>query len=198
MVYPGHGAGSACGKSIGKGHNCTIGKQKVSNYALQTDLKKEEFVKKLTAEIPTPPEYFFEAARMNKEGYANVIELVKKATTPLAFDKFNAEVEKGAIIIDSRKVEDCETVGLIPNSINLSFEFPIAVWLGNILSGKDKYVLITENGKEKEVATRFARVGFENLLGYLDGGVDTWTKNKSMDKLECIQAVNAKELLGKV
>lgn len=82
--------------------------------------------------------------------------------------------------------------------MNLSFEFPIAVWLGNILKGSDKYVLITENGKEKEVATRFARVGFENLLGYLEGGVDTWTKNKPMEKLECVSAASFKDLIGKV
>jgi hydroxyacylglutathione hydrolase len=187
IVYPAHGPGSACGKNIGKETQSTIGDQKKFNYALQ-DMSREEFIERVTEGIQPPPQYFFEDARINKTGYAPIDEVIRSNTKALSVNEFNDAAKKGAIILDTRKADDFEK-GFIPGSINIGLNGQFAVWVGTLIDIKKSLVLITENGKEEETVLRLARVGYENVLGFLNGGVSSWDA-----KVDTVNSITAAEM----
>jgi hydroxyacylglutathione hydrolase len=187
IVYPAHGPGSACGKNIGKETQSTIGEQKKFNYALQ-DMSREEFIERVTEGIQPPPQYFFEDARINKTGYAPIDEVIRSNTKALSVTEFNDAVSKGAIILDTRKADDFEK-GFIPGSINIGLNGQLAVWVGTLIDIKKYLVLITESGKEEETVLRLARVGYENVLGFLKGGVSSWD-----GKPDTVNSITAAEM----
>jgi glyoxylase-like metal-dependent hydrolase (beta-lactamase superfamily II)/rhodanese-related sulfurtransferase len=186
IVYPAHGPGSACGKNIGKETQSTIGDQKKFNYALQ-DMSREEFIERVTEGIQPPPQYFFEDARINKTGYAPIDEVIRSNTKALSVNEFNDAAKKGAIILDTRKADDFEK-GFIPSSINIGLNGQFAVWVGTLIDIKKSLVLITENGEE-ETVLRLARVGYENVLGFLKGGVSSWD-----GKVDTVSSITAAEM----
>lgn len=172
IVYPAHGPGSACGKNIGKETFSTIGEQKKFNYALQ-DMSRQQFIQKVTDGITPPPQYFFEDARINKMGYDPIDDVIAGNTKPLNLAAFKQAVDNGATILDTRKADDFEQ-GFIPGAINIGHNGQLAVWVGTLIDINQKLVLVTEPGMEEETVLRLARVGYENVLGYLQGGVQTW------------------------
>lgn len=189
-VYPAHGPGSACGKNIGKETYTTLGEQKKLNYALQ-DMDKNAFIKVLTDGLAPAPAYFFTDATMNKAGYVSFDDVVAKAQNPMAAKDFEAQAAKGALIIDSRQPDDFEK-GFIPNSINIGLNGQFAIWAATLIDVKTPILLVCDAGKEDEAITRLARTGFENIVGYLKGGLATWKKAKR--PLDMIISVEPDEL----
>ena len=172
IVYPAHGAGSACGKNIGKETFSTIGQQKKYNYALQAT-SKEEFVSAVLDGLTDPPKYFFMDALLNKNGYSRIDELMKKNTIALSILEFTKEIEKGALVLDTRDADIFEK-GFISGSVNIGLSGQYAPWVGAIIDANKPLVLIAEEGKEAEAILRLARVGYENIHGYLKGGIKEW------------------------
>lgn len=172
IVYPAHGPGSACGKNLGSETFSTIGAQKENNYALQ-EMTKEEFVKVVTEGLSTPPAYFPVNARINKEGYTSLDEVMEQGMQPLSIEAFKYAKDKGSWIIDTRKATEF-TDGFIPGSISLGLEGRFAEWAGSLLPFDQSLVLVTEPGKEEESITRLARVGLDKVEGYLEGGFEAW------------------------
>ncbi len=194
LVYPAHGAGSSCGKNIGKETWSTIGEQKKTNYALR-NLSKEDFILAVTEGLTAPPAYFFEDARITKEGYDSINIVMKKNMLPLSLEAFQAAVKEGAQILDTRTSDIFES-GFIKNSINIGLDGMFAIWVGTVLDINKRLVIISENGKEEESILRPARVGFENIAGYLKGGFETW-KNSGLS-FETITSIDPKDLAAKV
>ncbi len=187
IVYPAHGPGSACGKNIGKETFSTIGEQKKFNYALK-DQTREEFIKELTSGILPPPQYFFEDARINKMGYDSIDVVMKDNKKPLTLPQFKNAVKQGALILDTRMPDDFEK-GFVPGSLNIGLNGQYAVWVGTLIDIKQPLILVTEIGKEEESILRLARVGYENVIGYLEGGAATWD-----GKLETVKSITAQEM----
>ncbi|MEP6845802.1 MAG: rhodanese-like domain-containing protein [Panacibacter sp.] len=176
IVYPAHGPGSSCGKNLGPQTHSTIGEEKLSNYALKLQTK-EAFIKAVTDGLAAPPQYFPVNAKINKEGYASLDAVLKKALHPLSAAAVKAIADKEeAIILDTRHA-DTFTNGFIPGSIFIGLEGRFAEWAGSLLPFDKEILLITEPGTEKETATRLARVGFEKFAGYLNGGFAAWQKS---------------------
>jgi hydroxyacylglutathione hydrolase len=175
IVYPAHGAGSACGKNLSKDRVSTIGEQKKSNYALRADMTEDEFVKEVTDGLLPPPGYFGMNVQMNKSGYESIDSVMKRGNTPLSVKAFEtAANETGAVILDTRNAQ-VFSEGFIPNSINIGVDGQFAPWVGALLPDVNQALLIiAEKGKEEEVLKRLARVGYDNVLGYLDGGFESW------------------------
>ena len=174
IIYPAHGPGSACGKNLGPETFSTLGDEKKFNYALQQKTK-QEFVTAVTSGLEAPPDYFPVNARINKEGYDNIDELVSKGTKELSLAEFKNLVESDAIILDTRPAT-VFTEGFVPGSISIGLEGRYAEWAGNLLSFDSNLILVTEAGKEKESVVRLARVGFDRIVGCLSGGFDGWKK----------------------
>ncbi|MCB0699322.1 MAG: MBL fold metallo-hydrolase [Chitinophagaceae bacterium] len=172
IVYPAHGAGSSCGKNLGKETFSTIGTQKEANYALQ-EMTREEFIAAITEGLSTPPAYFPINAKINKEGYSAMDEVMSTAMQPLSVEAFKEKVQNGVWILDTRKATEF-TQEFVPQSLSIGLEGRFAEWAGSLLPFEQPLVLVTEQGKEEETVTRLARVGFENVQGYLDGGVEAW------------------------
>ncbi len=190
MVYPAHGAGSACGKNIGKETFSTIGVQKKMNYALQS-MSKQDFVKAVTDGLEAPPSYFQMDALLNKDGYTTIDEVLRKNTQPLNPEVFEAETKSNnTIILDTRTPEEFET-GTVPNAINIGLDGQYAPWVGSLLDPKMALILIIEEGKETEAVLRLARVGYENVKGYLQGGISAW--KKAGKSVTVINSINADE-----
>ena len=187
IVYPAHGPGSACGKNIGKETQSTIGEQKKFNYALK-DQTREHFIAQLTDGILPPPQYFFEDARINKDGYDPIDLVIRENKKPLSLDQFKAEVKKGSVILDTRPADDFEK-GFIPDAVNIGLNGQFAVWVGTLLDIHQSLVLITEPGKESEAVLRLARIGYEKVAGYLAGGIQKWD-----GKLSTVKSIQAEEL----
>lgn len=187
IVYPAHGPGSACGKNIGKETFSTIGEQKRFNYALR-DQTREEFIEQVTDGILPPPQYFFEDARINKQGYDPIDAVIKKNQRPLSIEQVMKAVMQGALIIDTREADDFEK-GYIPNSVNIGLNGQFAVWVGTLIDIQQSLVLVTEPGKEHESVLRLARVGYEKIVGYLDGGISSWK-----EPLSAVKSISASEL----
>lgn len=182
ILYPAHGPGSACGKNIGKETFSTIGEQKKFNYALQ-EMTREQFIEKVTDGILPPPAYFFEDARINKEGYESIDSVISKNNKSLSLAEFKKAIAEGAVILDTRKPDDFEK-GFIPGSLNIGLNGQYAVWVGTLLDINQPLVLITEEGNEEEAVLRLARVGYEKVTGYLKGGVNAW--DGKLDHVETI------------
>ena len=196
IVYPAHGAGSACGKNLSKETVGSIGNQKETNYALRADMTKEEFVAEVTDGLLPPPAYFPMNVKLNKEGYENVETIIKEAKS---YDAATFELvanETDALVLDVRNQDDFSN-GHIPNSIFIGLDGPFAPWIGAlILDAKQPILLVTPVGRETETITRLARVGYDNTIGYLDGGFETW-KNSGKD-IETVNSVSAEELEEKI
>lgn len=190
VVYPGHGAGSACGKSMSKETWDTLGSQKQKNYALRADMTKEEFIREVTAGLMPPPQYFAKNAKMNKSGYDSIDEVLERGATPLSPDELEMVVEaEGALVLDVRN-EQVFKDGFIPNAIFIGIDGSFAPWVGALIPDlKQAIVLVTPEGREEEVVTRLARVGYDNTLGYLKGGIEAWkAAGKELDTIESIDA----------
>jgi glyoxylase-like metal-dependent hydrolase (beta-lactamase superfamily II)/rhodanese-related sulfurtransferase len=172
IVYPAHGAGSACGKNIGKETFSTIGEQRANNYALQP-MTKAQFIAAVTDGIQPAPAYFFKDAKLNKQGYATFDEVLSKALKPLTVAELEAEVKSGTTIIDTR-IPDVFELGFITGSLNFGLNGQYAIWAATILDITTPIVLVAEPGKEQESAERLTRVGFDNIKGFLQGGFDAW------------------------
>ncbi|MFI5202957.1 MAG: rhodanese-like domain-containing protein [Flavobacteriales bacterium] len=191
IVYPAHGAGSACGKNLSSETWSTLGEQKKTNYALKCETKKE-FIKELTTGILPAPQYFAKNAAMNKGGYESIDAVVKKGDNALTLEEFDNHVKNGALILDVRGKDDFSTAH-IPNSLFIGLDGTFAVWVGALIKNiKQPIVLICPEGKDKEAVIRLARVGYDNTLGYLKGGVETWIK--AGRKTSSVKSVTAEEL----
>ena len=176
IVYPGHGAGSACGKNIGKQSYSTIGEQKSANYALLTN-DRDTFINAVTTDLPMIPGYFFNDAAINKTGYRSFDEVLRKNLRPLPADEFNTIKKKGALILDTRDSMEF-AAGYIKGSLNIGLNGDFAVWVGTLIDADTNILLVTQPGKEKEAVERLARIGFENVSGYLEGGIPAWLGGK--------------------
>lgn len=188
LVYPAHGAGSACGKNMSKETFDTLGNQKKVNYALRTNMTKLEFIKEVTTDLIPPPTYFPLNVKMNREGYTNVDEVIKKGTKALIPDEFEKIAnETGALKLDVRN-QILFSQGLIPNSINVGIDGGFAPWVGTLIPDiTQPILLITEEGREEEAVIRLARVGYDNTLGYLKGGFNAWKKEgKEIEEIKSI------------
>lgn len=188
LVYPAHGAGSACGKNMSKETYDTLGNQKKTNYALRADMTKEEFIKEVTSGLMPPPAYFPLNVMMNIEGYENITEVLNRGTQALSPEAFEAAAnETGALILDTRKPQEFAK-GFVPNSINIGIDGSFAPWVGALIPDiKQEILLITEEGREEEVVTRLARVGYDHAIGYLKGGFNAWkAANKEVDSITSI------------
>ncbi|MCA0382760.1 MAG: MBL fold metallo-hydrolase [Bacteroidetes bacterium] len=189
IVYPAHGAGSACGKNMSKETTDTLGHQKATNYALQP-MTREEFIKAVTDGLMPPPAYFPLNVMMNIQGYDSidaVLERGQHALSPAAFEA--AANETGALLLDTRD-QQVFAKGFVPNSINIGIDGNFAPWVGAMIPDiKQEILLITDKGREEEVITRLARVGYDFTIGYLEGGFEAWkAAGKECDQIKDITA----------
>jgi len=190
LVYPAHGAGSACGKNMMKETVDTLGNQKKMNYALRADMTKAEFIKEVTDGLEAPPAYFPENVRLNKEGYESIDKVLSDGLKPLSPDEFETLAnEVDALMLDVRTPSDFEK-GHIPNSIFIGLDGSFAPWVGElIIDVRQAIILIAPEGREQEAVTRLSRVGFDNTMGYLQGGIDAWKEaGKTTDVVTSILA----------
>ena len=190
IVYPGHGAGSACGKNMSKETVSTIGQQKASNYALRANMTEEEFVKEVTDGLLPPPGYFGMNVAMNKKGYTSIDEVLSQGLTPINAEAFELVAdESGALILDTRH-NTAFAKGFVPQSINIGLDGDFAPWVGAlIVDVKQPILLITEPGREEEAVTRLSRIGFDKVVGYLEGGFEAWVKaGKEVDTVNRLTA----------
>ena len=188
IVYPGHGAGSACGKNMSKETIGSIGYEKVNNYALRADMTKQEFIQEVTEGILPPPAYFPENVTLNKLGYNPENDSIDKANIALSVEEFKTKsTQAGVIILDVRSAADF-VKGFIPNSIFIGIDGGFAPWVGTIIKQvATPILLVCDKGRLEEVATRLSRVGFDNVLGHLNGGVQVWEQ----DDLATISSISA-------
>lgn len=190
IVYPAHGAGSACGKNMSKETTDTLGNQKKYNYALRANMTREEFIREVTHGLTPPPAYFPLNVRLNKEGYESFDKVLKKGTQALSPEAFEAAAnETGAILLDTR---DSQTFarGFVPNSVNIGIDGSFAPWVGALIPDIEQEILIiADEGREEEVVTRLARVGYDAAIGYLKGGINAWKDaGKEVDQIESVSA----------
>ncbi|WP_367391472.1 rhodanese-like domain-containing protein [Lewinella sp. LCG006] len=188
IVYPAHGAGSACGKNMSSETWSTLGEQKATNYALRADMTKEEFIKEVTDGLLPPPQYFAKNAKLNKTGYESIDEVMEKGANPLRPREFEAVAEStDALILDVRNREDF-VQGFIPNSIFIGLDGSFAPWVGALIADlQQPILLVAPAGQEAEAVKRLARVGYDNTLGYLEGGMAAWIKaGNEVDQIESI------------
>lgn len=184
VVYPAHGAGSACGKKMQKETVDTLGNQKKTNYALNQP-NKESFITEVLDGLAPPPKYFGMNVAMNKGGYESFENVKNKGMNPVSVEDFEATAEDfGALILDTRNAADFHK-GFIPNSINIGLKGDFAPWVGAmIVDVKQPLLLVADSGTEEEAITRLARVGFDNVIGYLEGGFENWKHSgKEMDEI---------------
>lgn len=194
LIYPAHGQGSSCGKHLGPETFSTLGEQKKTNYALQ-DMTKEVFIQSITEGLDKPPAYFFEDARINQEGYKNIQKVLDENIKALTAEKVEQAQKNEALILDTRKVDVFEK-GHIPGSWNISLRGNYAPWVGALVPFGSQIVLVTEAGEEEESVLRLARVGYENVMGFLEGGITEWKKaGKETSQIESIDASAVPALL---
>ena len=196
IVYPNHGAGSACGKKMSKETTDTLGNQKKTNYALRADMTREEFIEELLTGLTTPPGYFPKNVLMNIQGYESldtVLDRGKNGLNPEAFELLANET--GALVLDTRAPE-VFAKGFIPNSINIGLEGNFAMWVGEMIPDiKQQILLVTDEGKEEEAIIRLSRVGYDNSIGYLERGFKSWKEaGKETDAVERLTANDLKTM----
>lgn len=198
-VYPAHGAGSACGKNMMKETVDTLGNQKKMNYALRANMTRDEFIHELTNDLLPPPAYFPDNVRLNREGYENYDTMMQRGLRSLSADALEAAAnEAGALVLDTRAAQDFAT-GFIPNSVNIGIDGSFAPWVGALIPGVEHpLLLVTAPGREEEVIMRLARVGYTNVLGYLEGGITAWkASGKTTDSIKSIPAKEFEAVLSK-
>jgi len=192
LVYPAHGAGSACGKNMMKETVDTLGNQKKINYALNGSLSKEDFIKELTYDLESPPEYFPSNVKLNQEGYLDFSSVLKQSLNPLSFIEFKNLINDNTVILDVRNQNEFKK-GFIPGSIFIGLNGAFAPWVGSIIKDiSTKLLLVCDEGQEQEAIMRLSRVGFDNCLGYLAGGFSTWLNNDC--KYETIETIDSDSL----
>ena len=197
IVYPAHGAGSACGKNMMKETVDTLGNQKNMNYALRADMTRDEFIKEVTDGLLPPPKYFPLNVKMNKEGYADIKEVLERGTTMLSPEAFEvAANDTGAIVLDVRHQDDF-VQGHIPRSIFIGLGGDFAPWVGALIADVEQPILlVTPEGREEEAVTRLSRVGFDNTLGILKGGFEAW--KKAGMEIDTISSITANEMKSRL
>ncbi|MBG6235407.1 glyoxylase-like metal-dependent hydrolase (beta-lactamase superfamily II)/rhodanese-related sulfurtransferase [Pedobacter sp. CAN_A7] len=191
LIYPAHGAGSACGKHMSKETFDTLGHQKEVNYALKATTK-EQFVKEVTEGILPPPQYFAKNAALNRLGYENVDEVYEKGLNPLDAEAFELLANRtGALLLDTRDPE-VFAQGFIPSAVNIGLNGQFAPWVGSLITDLEHPILlIVEVGKEQEALTRLSRVGYDSTIGYLEGGMDAWiAAGKDVESIESMSAAD--------
>lgn len=191
IVYPNHGAGSACGKNISSETFDTLGNQKKTNYALRDDMTKEEFIKEVTTGLKQPPQYFPNNVKMNKGINISIDEILHRGTTPIDADLFKEMSEQDDIlVIDTRTKNKFAEEGTVPGAWYIGVNGSFAPWVGALIDNiNQKIIFITEGGREHEVVTRFSRVGYDNTLGYLRGGIHAWlAAGHKVDKIRSMSA----------
>ena len=193
IVYPGHGAGSACGKKMSKETEGTLGDQKKFNYALRADMKREEFVKEVTTGLVEPPQYFPKNAMMNKMGYESMDAVKERGVHPLSLRAFKAAWDgEQALVLDTRP-QSAFVKGFIPGSIFIGIDGSFAQWVGALIPDlKQPILFIVDKGREEEVVTRLARVGYDNPIGFLEGGFTTWAV--AGEEVDTIDELTPKEM----
>lgn len=199
IVYPAHGAGSACGKNMSKETTDTLGHQKQTNYALRPDMTREEFIKEVTTGLVAPPAYFPLNVMLNIKGYESIDKVLERGQQALSPEAFEAAAnDTGALILDTRDPQEFAE-GFVPNSINIGIDGSFAPWVGTLIPDiKQELLLVTENGREEEVITRLARVGYDHTIGYLKGGFEAWKKaGKETDQIKSIDAAELAEIMEK-
>ena len=199
IVYPAHGAGSACGKNMSKETMDSLGHQKQTNYALRADMTKDEFIKEVTAGLVEPPAYFPLNVMLNIQGYESIDKVLARGLNGLSPDAFEtAANDTGALMLDVRPAQEFAKA-FVPNSINIGLEGSFAPWVGAMIPDiKQELLLICEPGSEEEVVTRLSRVGYDHVIGYLRGGVEAWkSAGKELDTIQSISADNLADILKK-
>lgn len=191
ILYPAHGPGSSCGKNLGPNTVSTIGKEKETNYALQTQTK-EEFIKAITTGLNAAPVYFAINAQINQQGYEAIEEILRKGTRALTLAEFKEKIKEDVILLDTRHATQFSD-GFVPGAIFIGLEGRFAEWAGSLLPFDKPILLITEPGQEKETVTRLSRVGFQKMEGFLKGGFDTW--KTAGEKIDLIVNIEADELM---
>jgi len=197
VVYPAHGAGSACGKNMSDETKDTLGHQKATNYALRANMTREEFIREVTEGLEKPPAYFPLNVMMNLKGYESIDTVLERGAHALSPDAFEAAAnETGAVVLDTRSPQSFAK-GFIPNSIFIGIDGSFAPWVGTLIPDiKQAILLVTDPGREEEVVTRLARVGYDHTIGYLDGGFDEWKKaGKEIDSINVISPAALSEKL---
>lgn len=196
-VYPAHGAGSSCGKNMSKETVSTIGEQKKLNYALRSDMTEQEFVAEVTDGLLPPPGYFGMNVAMNKNGYENIDTVMKRGMQALSPAEFEAAANgTGALLLDTRNPAIfCK--GFIPNAINIGLDGQFAPWVGALLPDvKQEILIIAELGREEETLTRLARVGYDQVIGYLDGSFDAWSA--AGNEVDTVTRITADQLASQL
>lgn len=192
IVYPNHGAGSACGKNMSSETFDTLGNQKKTNYALRSDMTKEEFIDEVTTGLKPPPQYFGNNVRMNKGINISIDEILHKGTTPIDADSFKEmSLQEEILVIDTRTKEQYTETGTVPGAWYIGLGGSFAPWVGALIKDiNQKIIFICETGRENEVVTRLSRVGYDNTIGYLRGGVRAWkAAGHNLDKVGSISAI---------
>lgn len=191
-VYPGHGAGSSCGKNMSSETVGTLGEQKQTNYALRAGLSKEDFIKEVTEGILPPPQYFPKNAMMNKTGYDSYEDVANRGNTALSVEEVKQAVQQGALVLDVRP-QDEFIKGHIPSSLFIGLNGTFAMWVGALIENiKQPLVLVVPEGKEEEAVMRLARVGYDHAIGFLNGGIESW--RAAGEPVETITSIPATEL----
>ena len=196
LILPGHGAGSACGKNIESGTVSTLGKQKQTNYAFNNELKKDEFIEILTSNISAPPQYFFFDAEMNHKTLNSIDHIIKNSKKPITILQYNKMVndDKSIKTIDTRDYNEVYKTGIIKGSYCISLDTSYAIWAATLLKPTDRVIIVSNKGKEEESIKRLARVGFENIIGYLENGINDWINNNY--KTVKINTITAEETIN--
>ena len=197
LVYPGHGAGSACGKNMMKQTVDTLDNQKKVNYALNGSFTKVGFIKELTDDLPEPPNYFPSNVKLNQEGYLDFNKVLERSLVSLELENFKSlSEENNTIILDVRNQNDFRT-GFVPNSIFIGLNGGFAPWVGSVLKDiNTKILLVCDHGQEQEAIMRLSRVGFDNCLGFLNGGFKTWKDSgNSIGTIDSISASGFEEVI---
>ena len=199
LIYPAHGAGSACGKNMMKETVDTLGNQKIVNYALNGSLLKNEFINELTKDLPDPPVYFPSNVKLNQEGYDDFELVLNNSLIPLDVKKFKELMNiKDVVVLDVRNQNEFKQ-GYVPGSVFIGLNGSFAPWVGSIIKDiNTKLLLVCDNGLEKETILRLSRVGFDNCLGYLDGGFSSWSSNNTFDIIESVSAEDLSHKIEKV
>ena len=180
IIYPGHGEGSSCGKDLSSETIGTLGDQKKTNYALRENMTKDEFIREVLDGLLDPPKYFPDNVMLNKEGYDESDEIIERSFNALTPSQVESRIKEKITILDVRSVEDFSS-SHIPGSIFIGLDGRFAPWVGEILEDiSKKLILVAPKGREKEAIIRLSRVGFDNVIGYLKGGVNSWIKNGGM------------------
>ena len=198
LVYPGHGAGSACGKNMMKETVDTLANQKKINYALNGTFTRNNFIKELTDELPEPPAYFPSNVKLNQQGYLDLDKIIKNSSKPLNIDEFKTlSKNSDTIILDVRHQDDFKD-GYVPDSIFVGLKGGFAPWVGSVIKDvNQKILLVCESGQEKEAITRLSRVGFDNVIGYLNGGFNSWKNSEEqIEKIESITATDLEKIIN--